>query len=139
MKRLALLLLSLALFCSGCEHDKEPRSADAPANSSGSSGSAATTASGLIGTWELSGGGTTWYMHFRKDGSWSITDDRAGTKEQVHGSYTADDSSFKGDMTNPGVGTGSISGYYNGRSLALAFHQDWTTPPKSVSYTGRKL
>ena len=139
MKRLALLLLSLALLCAGCEHDKDSRSSDAPANSSGSSGETSKDASGLIGTWELSGGGTTWYMHFLKDRSWRITEDRAGAKEQVHGSYKADDSSFKGDLDYPGVGTGSISGYYNGRSLALAVHEDWTTPPKSVSYTGKKL
>ena len=137
MARIPLLLL-LVLFLVGCE-DKETRSWYAPPDTSTPSREPAKSAPGLIGTWELTNGATTWYMHFLKDGTWRITDDRAGTKDHVYGTYTADDSSFQGDMTEPGVGTGSISGYYNGRSLSLDFVQNWNSPPKHVSYSGKKL
>ena len=137
MKLLPLLLLPL-LLCAGCE-DKEARPWYAPPNTSTPSRNPAKSAPGLIGTWELTNGETTWYVHFLKDGTWRITDDRGGTKDRVHGSYTADDSSFQGDMTNPGVGTGSIAGYYNGKSLALDFVENWHHPAKHVSYTGKKL
>ncbi len=136
--RIALSALFLLLACAGCE-DKETRAWYAPPDTSVPSREPAKSAPGLVGTWELSGGTGTWYIHFGKDGTWRITDDRAGTKDHVYGSYTADDSSFQGDMTNPGVGTGSISGYYNGKSLALDFAENWHTPTKHVSYTGKKL
>ena len=141
MKSHALLpaLAALLLVCAGCEHDKETRSWYAPPDTSVPSREPAKSAPGLIGEWELTGGETTWYLHFRKDGTWRITEDRAGTQDHVYGNYTADDASFQGDMTNPGVGTGSISGYYNGRSLALDFVENWHDPAKHVSYTGKKL
>lgn len=135
LSALCLVLLS----CVGCEHDKETRSWYAPADTSVPSRDPAKSAPGLIGTWELTGGSRTWYIHFLKDGNWRITDDRAGTKDHVYGSYTADDASFQGDMTNPGVGTGTISGYYNGKSLALDFAENWHNPVQHVSYTGKKL
>ena len=137
MKLLPLVLLSLVL-CSGCE-DKEARPWYAPPDTSTPSRAPAKSAPGLIGTWQLSGAGTVWYVHFLKDGTWRITDDRAGTKDHVYGTYTADDSSFQGNMTNPGVGTGSISGYYNGKSLALDFAENWHSAAKHVSDTGKKL
>ena len=137
MRTLPLLLLPL-LLCAGCE-DKETRSWYAPPDTSVPSREPAKSAPGLIGDWELTNGTHTWYAHFLKDGTWRITDDRAGTKDHVYGTYTADDSSFQGDMTNPGVGTGSISGYYNGKSLSLDFAENWHTPVKHVSYTGKKL
>ena len=133
-----LLLPLLLLVCAGCE-DKETRSWYAPPDTSVPSREPAKSAPGLIGTWELTNGETTWYAHFIKDGTWRITDDRAGTKDHVYGTYTADDSSFQGNMTNPGVGTGSISGYYNGKSLALDFVENWHSPAKHVSYTGNTL
>ena len=137
MKLLPLVLLSFVL-CAGCE-DKEARPWYAPPDTSTPSRAPAKSAPGLIGIWQLSGAGTVWYAHFLKDGTWRITDDRAGTKDHVYGSYTADDSSFQGSMTNPGVGTGSISGYHNGKSLALDFVENWHSPAKHVSYTGNKL
>lgn len=140
MKRLLLpSLAAVLLVCAGCEHDKETRSWYAPPNTSVPSREPAKSAPGLIGTWELTSGETTWYLHFLKDGTWRISEDRDGTKDRVYGTYTADDASFQGDMTNPGVGTGSISGYYNGTSLALDFEEDWHSPPGHVSYTGKKL
>ena len=137
MKLLPLLLLPL-LLCAGCE-DKETRPWYAPSDTSVPSRNPAKSAPGLIGTWELTNGSATWYAHFGKDGAWRITADRAGKQIHVYGSYTADDSSFQGSMTNPDAGSGSIAGYYNGRSLALDFYEAWASPPKHVSYTGRKL
>lgn len=137
MKLLPVLSL-LLLFCAGCE-DKETRPWYVPPDASAPSLDPAKSAPGLIGTWQLTGNGTVWYAHFLPNGTWRITDDRAGTKDHVYGTYTADDSSFRGNMTNPGVGTGSIAGYYNGRSLALDFAENWHTPAKHVSYTGKKL
>ena len=138
MSRIPLVLL-LALLCAGCEDGKETRSWYAPTNTSTPSRDPAKSAPGLIGTWQLSNGSHVWYAHFEKDGSWRITDELAGTKAHVYGHYTADDSSFQGDMTNPGVGTGSIAGYYNGKSLSLDFAEDWHSPTKHISYTGKKL
>ena len=138
-KLLLPLLLPLLLLSAGCEHDKETRPWYAPPDTSVPSRDPAKSAPGLVGTWELTNGETTWYAHFGKDGSWRISDDRAGKQIHVYGSYSADDSSFQGNMTNPGVGTGSIAGYYNGRSLALDFAENWHSPTKHVSYTGRKL
>ena len=137
MKLLPLVLLSLVL-CAGCE-DKEARPWYAPPDTSTPSRAPAKSAPGLIGTWQLSGAGTVWYVHFLKDGTWRITDDRAGTKDHVYGTYTADDSSFQGNMTNPGVGTGSIAGYYNGKSLALDFVESRPRPARHAAYTATQL
>ena len=46
---------------------------------------------------------------------------------------------FGSTDANVAAGSGSIAGYYNGRSLALDFYEAWASPPKHVSYTGRKL
>ena len=136
--RIALSALCLLLACAGCE-DKETRAWYAPPDTSVPSREPARAAHGLIGTWELAGGTGTWYIHFLKDGTWRITDDREGTKERVHGSYAADDSSFQGDMTNPGVGTGKIEGKIDGDLISLDFVEYWHTPAKHVPYTGEKL
>ncbi len=137
MKRLPLVLL-LALLCAGCEDGKETRPWYVPKNPDAPAEEPARTAPGLIGTWELSGTAGTWHIHFLADGTWRITDDREGGETRVYGNYSADDSSFRGNMTNPGVGTGSIAGYYNGRSLALDFYETWDVPPRHISYTGTK-
>lgn len=140
------VLCSLALLlASGCEDDKETRPWYDPVSGTSGSSSASSTSSSskkapaaLVGTWSLTNGGSTWFIHFSSDGSWRITDDAAGAKRRVYGSFTADDSSFSGPMTNPGVGTGAIAGHYNGRSMTLDFAEYWHTPTKHVSYVGTK-
>lgn len=96
--------------------------------------------SSIIGTWSLTdSAGFTWYIHFGADGSWRITDDEAGNERRVFGSYTTSGDSFSGDMRNPGVGTGRISGSTSGTSISLDFVEYWHTPEKHVAYSGDKI
>ena len=76
-RSIRLFALCLLLPCAGCEGDKETRAWYAPPDTSVPSRDPAKSAPGLVGTWVLSGAGTTWYAHFLKDGTWRITEDRA--------------------------------------------------------------
>ena len=149
----AALLAPLAIcaaFAAGCENEKESRpwygsrpssGAAAPTNGGESAAPSSTESeldATLFGTWSLSNGGETWYVHFFKDGTWKITDDRAGTAERVHGSYTTNAAAFSGNMVNPGVGTGEINGFHNGNAIRLNFVEYWHTPHKTVVYTGSR-
>lgn len=94
----------------------------------------------LPGTWHLAGAdGSSWYIHFGEDGNWKITNDAAGAERRVYGTYSASGSSYKGDMNNPGVGTGTISGnILNDKEIDLDFCEHWHTPYKHVAYKGTK-
>lgn len=136
MKILHLIALAAtAILICGCEDDKDPPSWQnlAPSSSSKSvSGS-------IVGTWELSDGGTPWYAHFASDGTWKITDDKGGSKLRVYGSYSTSGNSFKGSMLNPGVGDGEINGTISGKTMSMDFVEHWHTPYKHVAFTGPKL
>lgn len=94
----------------------------------------------LPGTWQLvASDGSSWFVHFASDGTWKITDDAAGTIRRVYGSYTTTGETFSGNMKNPGVGEGTISGkLLSGTSLDFDFCEHWHSPYKHVAYTGRK-
>lgn len=151
---LAAALLALALL-SACGGDKDgaqrwhsssnsSSSSSSSSNSSSSSGSSSSTTNttsnaDFVGTWSLSDGTTTWYIHFASDNTWKITDDQEGAVRRVYGTYTTDGNKFSGPMLNPHVGTGSISGKIDGDLISLDFVEDWHTPSKHVAYTGEKL
>ncbi len=147
MKRFAALaaaLLALSLF-SACE-DKDGAlrwhsHTDTPSPSSASSGTSPSsqTNDDWVGTWSLSNGPHTWYIHFAHDGTWFISDDQLGAAKRVHGTYTTDGNTFSGPMVNPGTGTGSIAGHIDGDLISLDFVENWHTPPKHIAYTGVKL
>ncbi len=140
MKALPLLLLSALLLAAGCEEDKTVRAwNDASGSSSGSGSSEPAIRSDLVGTWRLVNGTSEWYIHFSDDGTWRITDDREGESLRVHGTYTVDGGKFSGPMTNPGVGTGQISGTFSGSAIVLDFVEFWHAPYKHVPYTGSRI
>jgi hypothetical protein len=137
---LAAALLALALF-SACDDDKDGalRWHSGGTSSDSSSSSSTEIDNAFVGTWSLSDGTITWYIHFSKNASWFISDDQEGSASRVHGTYTTDGNAFSGSMVNPGVGTGSISGTIDGDLISLDFVEDWHTPSKHVAYTGEKL
>ncbi len=94
----------------------------------------------FIGTWRLTTeGGTPWYAFFYSDGNWKICDNADGSGQRVYGSYSVNGGNLNGNMTNPGVGTGSIAAtIYNG-VMTLDFVEHWHDPYKTVRYTGSKL
>lgn len=132
---LAAALLALALF-SACDHDKD----GALRWHSGGNGSDSSSHNDdFVGSWSLSNAETTWYIHFAKDGTWFISDEKNSNSRHVYGTYTTDGTSFSGPMVNPHVGTGSIAGKIDGDLISLDFVEDWHTPPKHTAYTGEKL
>lgn len=139
MKKILLALLSaIAVFATSCEEiggENMLNKADGSSIGNGSSSSD----SSIVGTWSLSGDGKTWFITLSDNGSWFISDDKAGNARRVHGTYTAKNGSFSGPMTNPGVGTGKISGTYSGNSMSLDFTEYWHTPAKTVKYSGSRL
>ncbi len=150
-RALASLALAAALVVSvGCEGDGDnPYAAKLSGNASSSSASAsspsessssspAATSADIVGTWALTGAGKTWYGHFAADGSWKITNDKAGHERRVYGTYTAKNGSFSGPMVNPGTGEGDIQGTYSGTSMELDFTEYWHTPHKVIRYNGTK-
>lgn len=109
-------------------------------NSDGGTTSSVSSSSVLPGTWYLvANDGSSWYIHFGQDGTWKITDDAAGSKRRVYGSYSTSGNTYKGDMTNPGVGSGTISGnILSDTEIDLDFCEHWHTPYKHVPYKGTK-
>jgi hypothetical protein len=137
MKRLLPLvaaLLVLALL-PACDDDKD----GALRWHSNDSSSSSKTNNDLLGTWSLSDGSSTWYIHFSDNATWYISDDQEGSASRVHGTYTFDGNHFSGPMVNPGVGTGSIAGNIDGDLISLDFVEDWHLPSKHVAYTGERL
>ncbi len=139
---LAAMVCAAALW-SGCESSSN----DGPYGNEGGSGSssggnAAVSGSVIVGMWELvDSGGSSWYVTFSSDGTWKITDDRAGNALRVYGTYKVSGSEFSGDMENPGVGTGEIKGTISadGATMDFRFIEHWHSPYKEVVYTGTKL
>lgn len=136
-----IALAALAFVLCGCEDDKDPAWWQGGAPAPAASTDAAKPVSGsIVGTWKLStSGAAPWFAHFASDGTWKITDDQAGSKRRVYGTYSTSGSSFQGSMTNPGVGDGEINGTFTQSSMSMDFIEHWHTPYKHVPYTGAKL
>ncbi len=100
-----------------------------------------TATSNFIGTWKLTPttGGTSWYAFFYTNGNWKICDNADGSNQRVYGSFAVKGSKLSGNMTNPGVGTGSISATITDGVMTLDFTEDWQTPSKTIRYTGSKI
>lgn len=94
----------------------------------------------FIGTWKLTptGGGPAWYAFFNADNSWKICDNADGSSQRVYGSYSFSGSTLSGNMTNPGVGTGTIAATISEGVMTLDFTEHWQTPYKTIQYTGSK-
>ena len=134
---LPALAAALLLLPAGCEGDKTSRAWSRSPSSEGVS-EEAVVRSDLVGTWTITGGSATWYIHFSDDGTWRITNDREGESLRLHGTYTVDGGRFSGPLTNPGVGTGMISGTFSGNSIVLDMVQYWYSPYRHVPYTGAR-
>ena len=140
----AALLIPFAL-ASGCE-DSHHDSSDSDSSSSSSSEKGSDSKdskkkSGLVGTWKLTAkDGSSWYVHFKDDGSWQITDDAEGNgRARAKGDYSTSGDSFKGSMVNPGVGDGEIEGTVKNGAMTFDFIEHWHSPYKHNVYSGVKL
>ena len=130
---MVLLALSVPLLFSGCS-DSDSDDGDSSGDSAGGSNSK------FVGTWALSqGAGTAWYIIFKSDNSWLISDTADGSAVRVFGTYSVDGNTAAGPMQNPGVGTGEIVAVLNGSTIALDFIEHWHSPYKHVPYTGTKI
>lgn len=132
---IGLVVASIVAFV-GCEGG-----GDSSSGPYGSASSSSSNVSGqIVGSWSLTNNeGATWYIHFKSDGTYRITDDAAGNDNHVYGTYSYSNGSFSGPMTNPGVGTGEIKGTISGDSITLDFIEHWHTPHKTVPHTGSKM
>lgn len=140
--RLALSALAAALLC-GCElvsNDDGAALAAASGGASKSSKKSASKSTAIAGTWFLKekNGTGSWYAIFSADGTWVIKDTPSAARNRVHGTYTVKENSFSGPMTNPGVGTGEISGTFSGNSMDFTFVEHWHTPHKTILYAGTR-
>ena len=151
----AFLLASLALLVASCEDGgnnpytekftgEETPATSQPASTATTVPAATTTSSttanssSIVGTWTLTGDGTTWYATFSDNKSWIISDDKAGSKVRVYGTYSVSGGNFSGPMTNPGIGTGKIAGSFSGNAMTLNFTEYWHDPAKTVQYKGTR-
>ena len=134
-----------AALLAGCElvSNDDGEALAAAAGSAAAAGKTAgktASASSIVGTWLLKekAGSGSWYAIFAADGTWVIKDKPSDAKTRVHGTYAVSGSSFAGPMTNPGVGTGKISGTFSGNSMDFTFVEFWHTPHKTVLYSGTR-
>ncbi len=135
-KIITAALISATLFIVGCESDS-----NGSFNSGSQDGNSQTTniSGDIVGSWDLTAtDGSKFYIHFASNGSFEITDDSAGNVKHITGNYTASGDSFKGNMNNPGVGTGEINGTVSGNTLSLNFIEHWHTPYKTIVFSGVK-
>ena len=97
--------------------------------------------SAFVGTWALrdAAGALKWYILFKADNSWLISDTANGSARRVYGTYVVEGNRAAGPMVNPGIGEGEIAATLSGATLTLDFVEFWHTPPKHVPYTGTKL
>ena len=98
----------------------------------------------VVGTWALYSGGSIqgspyWYIHFKPDGTYTISDNADGSARRVSGSYTTSGNTITGPFTNPGVGDGRIDATLDNGLLRLNFVEYWHTPNKVVPYTGKRI
>lgn len=97
--------------------------------------------SAFVGTWALNGadGKLAWYILFKADNSWLISDTADGSARRVFGTYVVKGNVASGPMVNPGTGEGEITATLSGATLSLDFVEFWHSPPKHIPYTGTKL
>lgn len=95
----------------------------------------------IVGTWLITKEGTAAYWIFKEDGTFQKN--RAGEPigGAVHfvGTYSTSGSSFSGEFTNEGVGSGEIKGSVSGDSLTMDFTEFWHSPPKVVPCIGDRI
>lgn len=97
--------------------------------------------SAFVGTWALrdADGKLAWYILFKADNSWLISDTADGSAQRVFGTYVVEGNVASGPMVNPGTGEGEIVATLAGATLNLDFVEFWHSPPKHIPYTGTKL
>ena len=95
----------------------------------------------FVGTWALrqGSGAVEWYILFKADNSWLISDTADGSARRVYGTYAVDGNRAAGPMVNPGTGEGEIIATLNGANLSLDFVEFWHDPHKHVLYNGTKM
>lgn len=110
----------------------------------GSSGDDTPEASAFVGTWTLYDGNTiqgspVWYVHFKEDQTFFISNNADGTGVRVFGTWTESDGALVGPFTNPRVGEGRVEATITSNVMHLDFIEYWHTPHKVIPYTGSKL
>lgn len=134
------LLVPLAL--AGCGEGGPPGdAADEGATDNDETETVAGDNSAFVGTWALrqGTGGIEWYILFKADNSWLISDTADGSARRVYGTYAVEDNRAAGPMINPGTGEGEIIATLNGASLSLDFVEFWHDPHKHILYNGTKI
>lgn len=94
----------------------------------------------LVGTWLITKEGSPAYWMFKEDGTFQKNRTGEPADGAIHfvGTYSTSGSSFSGEFTNPGVGTGEIEGTVSGDSLAMDFIEFWHSPAKVVPCVGTR-
>ncbi len=133
-------LLSLGIIV-GCEH--EAQKSDVLGTNNTKPTKPTTTApstNNFVGTWRLTSNtdAAFWFALFDKDGTWKISDNADGSGKRVYGSYSVKGTNLNGNMTNPGVGTGSIAATISSDVMTFDFIEHWHNPYKTIRYTGSK-
>lgn len=100
--------------------------------------------SAFVGTWVLYEGDAVqgspaWYVHFKEDLTFFISDNADGTRVRVSGTYSESAGALVGPFTNPGVGEGRVEAVITNGVIYLDFIEYWHTPNKVVPYAGSKL
>ena len=100
--------------------------------------------SAYVGTWVLYEGNAiqgspSWYVHFKEDQTFFISDNADGTRVRVSGTYSEAGGALVGPFTNPGVGEGRVEATITADVIHLDFIEYWHTPNKVVPYAGTKL
>lgn len=129
MVRLSAVLALVGVLCvgTGCESDsKSGGGNDFP------------------GTWALYqgsavGGTPYWYVHFKSDNTFFISNQANGAGVRVTGTYNVSGGELIGPFTNPGTGEGRVEATIQGGILKLDFIEYWHTPHKVIPFSGSKL
>ena len=97
--------------------------------------------SAFVGTWALREGTSEvkWYILFKADNSWLISDTADGSAQRVYGTYAVEDNRAAGPMVNPGTGEGEIVATLDDANLSLDFVEYWHDPHKHILYNGTKI
>ena len=104
-------------------------------------GTATDDHSQFVGTWALrqGTGKVEWYILFKADNSWLISDTANGSARRVYGTYAVEGNVAAGPMVNPGVGEGEIVAALKNEILSLDFVEFWHDPYKHVAYVGTRI
>ena len=134
------LLMPLAL--AGCgEGGPDGDTQDEEESATDETETAAGDNAAFVGTWALREGNSEvkWYILFKADNSWLISDTADGSARRVYGTYAVEGNRAAGPMVNPGTGEGEIIATLNGASLSLDFIEYWHDPHKHILYNGTKM